>query len=126
MKAVVIDTYGPPDVQRIEEVARPVPKEDEVLVKIHASTVTRSDTGIRAAKPFIIRLFDRILNREWGLEHLSRGLVSVAEHLSGVGVAVGCVRASYAAVVVQECSFKRRSMSGHPAMNPSIGRTGSA
>jgi len=57
VKAVVIDNYGAPDVQRIEEVARPVPKEDEVLVKIHASTVTRSDTGIRAAKPFLIRLF---------------------------------------------------------------------
>jgi NADPH:quinone reductase-like Zn-dependent oxidoreductase len=57
VKAVVIDNYGPPDVQRIEEVARPVPNEDEVLVKIYASTVTRSDTGIRAAKPFLIRLF---------------------------------------------------------------------
>ena len=57
MKAVVFDRYGPPDVQRIEEVARPVPKEDEVLVKIHATTVTRSDTGVRAAKPALIRLF---------------------------------------------------------------------
>ena len=57
MKAVVIDNYGAANVQRIEEVARPVPKEDEVLVKIHATTVTRTDTGIRAAKPFLIRLF---------------------------------------------------------------------
>jgi NADPH:quinone reductase-like Zn-dependent oxidoreductase len=57
VKAVVIDNYGAANVQRIEEVARPVPKEDEVLVKIHATTVTRTDTGIRAAKPFLIRLF---------------------------------------------------------------------
>ena len=57
MRASVHDRYGPPDVQRIEEVARPVPKDDEVLVKIHATTVTRSDTGIRAATPVLIRLF---------------------------------------------------------------------
>ena len=57
MKAVVFDSYGPPDVQRIEEVPRPVPKEDEVLVKIHATTVTRTDSGVRAAKPALIRLF---------------------------------------------------------------------
>jgi NADPH:quinone reductase-like Zn-dependent oxidoreductase len=57
MKAVVFDRYGPPDVQRIEMVARPIPREDEVLVKIHATTVTRTDTGVRAAKPFLIRLF---------------------------------------------------------------------
>ena len=57
MRAVVFDRYGPPEVQRIEEVERPVPKEDEVLVKIHATTVTRTDCGIRAAEPFFIRLF---------------------------------------------------------------------
>jgi NADPH:quinone reductase-like Zn-dependent oxidoreductase len=57
MRAVVCDRYGPPEVQRIEEVERPVPKEDEVLVKIHATTVTRTDCGIRAAEPFFIRLF---------------------------------------------------------------------
>jgi NADPH:quinone reductase-like Zn-dependent oxidoreductase len=57
MKAVVFDRYGGPEVQRIEEVERPVPKQDEVLVKVHATTVTRSDCGIRSAKPFFIRLF---------------------------------------------------------------------
>ena len=57
MRASVHDRYGPPDVQRIEEVARPVPKEDEVLVKVHATTVTRTDTGVRSAKPVLIRLF---------------------------------------------------------------------
>jgi len=57
MRAVVCDRYGPPEVQRLEEVERPVPKEDEVLVKIHATTVTRTDCGIRGAKPFLIRLF---------------------------------------------------------------------
>jgi NADPH:quinone reductase-like Zn-dependent oxidoreductase len=71
MRAVVYDRYGAPDVQRLEDVERPVPKEDEVLVKIHATTVTRSDCGVRAGKPFIIRLFfglrrpkERILGTE--------------------------------------------------------------
>ena len=37
MRAVVYDRYGPPDVQRLEDVERPVPKENEVLIKIHAT-----------------------------------------------------------------------------------------
>ena len=48
MRAVVHDRYGPPEVLRVDEVERPVPKEDEVLVKVHASTVTRGDAmGVR-------------------------------------------------------------------------------
>lgn len=43
MRAVVHDRYGPPDVLRVDEVERPVPKEDEVLVRVDASTVTRGD-----------------------------------------------------------------------------------
>ncbi len=57
MRAVVYDRYGPPDVLRLEDVERPVPKEDEVLVKIHATTVTRTDCGLRGGKPFISRFF---------------------------------------------------------------------
>ncbi len=49
MKAVVYDTYGPPEVQRLEDVERPVPKEDEVLIKIHATTVNRLDVHTREA-----------------------------------------------------------------------------
>jgi NADPH:quinone reductase-like Zn-dependent oxidoreductase len=49
MRAVVHDRYGPPDVLRLEEVERPVPREDEVLVKIRATTVNRSDCHRRAA-----------------------------------------------------------------------------
>jgi NADPH:quinone reductase-like Zn-dependent oxidoreductase len=49
MRAVVYDTYGPPDVLRLEDVARPVPGEDEVLVKVHATTVNRFDTATREA-----------------------------------------------------------------------------
>ena len=57
MRAVVHDRYGPPEVLRLEDVERPVPKEDEVLVRIHATTVNRTDCHIRAADPFLWRLF---------------------------------------------------------------------
>ncbi len=49
MRAVVYDRYGVPDVLRLEDVERPVPKEDEVLVKIHATTVNRLDCATREA-----------------------------------------------------------------------------
>ncbi|MEX2612761.1 MAG: NAD(P)-dependent alcohol dehydrogenase [Gaiellaceae bacterium] len=55
MRAVVHDRYGPPEVLRLGEVERPLPNDDEVLVKVHATTVTRTDCHMRAAKPFIWR-----------------------------------------------------------------------
>jgi len=55
VRAVVHDRYGPPDVLRIEEVQRPVPADDEVLVRIHATTVSRTDVGLRSAEYFISR-----------------------------------------------------------------------
>ena len=61
MKAVVYDRYGPPDVLRLEEVERPVPDDDQLLVRVHASTVTRSDCGFRSAEIFISRFFTGLL-----------------------------------------------------------------
>ena len=57
MRAVVHDRYGSPEVLRLEDMERPVPADDEVLVKVHATTVTRTDCHIRAAKPFVWRAF---------------------------------------------------------------------
>lgn len=48
MRAVVHDRYGPPEVLRLEDVPRPVPKDDQLLVRVHATTVNRTDTGLRA------------------------------------------------------------------------------
>jgi NADPH:quinone reductase-like Zn-dependent oxidoreductase len=61
VKAVVYERYGPPEVLRFEEVERPMPAENEVLVKIRATTVTRTDTGLRSAEFFISRLFTGLL-----------------------------------------------------------------
>jgi NADPH:quinone reductase-like Zn-dependent oxidoreductase len=58
MRAVVHDRYGPPEVLRVAEVERPVPEEDEVLVRVHASTVTRGDAmGVRSVEYRFTRLF---------------------------------------------------------------------
>ncbi len=61
MRAVVYDRYGPPDVLRLADVERPVPTEDEILVRVHATTVNRTDCGLRSAKPFVTRYFIGLL-----------------------------------------------------------------
>ena len=61
MRAVVHDRYGPPEVLRVADVERPVPAEDEVLVRVHASTVTRGDAmGVRSAEYRFTRVFTGI------------------------------------------------------------------
>ena len=47
MRAVVFTEYGPPEVLHLKEVEKPVPKDDEILIRIHATVVTRTDTSIR-------------------------------------------------------------------------------
>ncbi len=57
MKAVSRSRYGSPDVLSIREVDKPTPKENELLIRVYAATVNRTDCGILWAKPFIIRFF---------------------------------------------------------------------
>jgi len=57
MKAVICDRYGPPDILRLEDVERPVPGQDEVLIRIRATTVNRSDCHYRLGTPPFARLF---------------------------------------------------------------------
>ena len=57
MRAAVRSRYGPPEVVRVAEAEKPVPRDNEVLVRVHATTVNRTDCGVRAAHPFLYRLF---------------------------------------------------------------------
>ncbi len=56
MQAVICTKYGPPDVLQLTEVAKPTPKENEVLIKVHAGVVTPSDIAFRKGEPFIVKL----------------------------------------------------------------------
>jgi NADPH:quinone reductase-like Zn-dependent oxidoreductase len=56
MKAVVCTKYGPPDVLQIKEVAKPIPKEDEVQVRVYAATVKAGDVRARKAERFLGRI----------------------------------------------------------------------
>jgi len=68
---VVYDRYGPPEVLHLAEVERPEPKDDEILVKVHATTVNRTDAGLRSAEFVISRAITGLLrpkNRILGME----------------------------------------------------------
>jgi NADPH:quinone reductase-like Zn-dependent oxidoreductase len=57
MRAIIYSKYGPPEVASLMEVPKPLPKDNEVLVKVYASTVNRTDSGFRSAEYFISRFW---------------------------------------------------------------------
>jgi NADPH:quinone reductase-like Zn-dependent oxidoreductase len=61
MKAAVHTRYGPPDVVRVVDVPTPVCKDNELLIRVRATTVNRTDCGFRGAKPFFVRVFTGLL-----------------------------------------------------------------
>lgn len=86
MKAVVYTKYGPPEVVQLQEVEKPKPKDNEVLIKIHATTVNRIDCGFRSAEYFISRFFsglfrtkNKILGNEFagGIEAIGKDVKSL-------------------------------------------------
>src|SRR5271155_2735647 len=56
MKAAVYTRYGPPDVVQITEVEKPVPKDDEVLIKVRAASVNPLDWHFMRGEPYLVRL----------------------------------------------------------------------
>jgi len=65
MRAAVRHRYGGPDVLHIEEVEQPVPADDQILVRIYATTVNRTDCGWRSGQPFFARYFTGIRRPKW-------------------------------------------------------------
>jgi NADPH:quinone reductase-like Zn-dependent oxidoreductase len=61
MKAIVCTKYGPPDVLQLKEVEKPTPKDNEVLIRIHAASVNSWDCDLVKGKPFVNRLMTGLL-----------------------------------------------------------------
>ena len=65
MKAVVHDRFGPPEVLRIEDVPAPVPADDELLVRVRATTVNQTDCHVRRAEPIPWRFRIGVFRPKW-------------------------------------------------------------
>lgn len=81
MRAVVRDSYGPPEVLRLADVVTPRPRADQVLIRVHAATVNRTDEGFLTGRPLFVRYFSgfpRPKNRILGTE--LAGVVEQAGH----------------------------------------------
>ena len=82
MNAIVYEQYGPPEVLQLKEIPKPVPKDHEVLVKVHATTVTIGDTIMRSFKLPTPRW-------QWPLARLYLGILKPRRTILGMELATG-------------------------------------
>ena len=80
MKAIVYHKYGSPDVLELAEVEKPTPKDNEVLIRVYATTVTATECTFRKGEPFLSRLFTGPIKPK---------ITTLGEELAGVIEAVG-------------------------------------
>src|SRR5271154_1278189 len=83
MKAIVYRDYGPPDVLKCEDIEKPVPKDNEVLIKVRAASVNPLDWKLMKGGPFILRIMLGL-----GKSKIKRPGVDVAGQVEAVGTAV--------------------------------------
>ncbi len=80
MKAAIYTNYGPPEVVRIADVEKPVPRDDEVLIKVHAAAVNPLDWRLMKGEPRVLRIMPRLLKMPIG-----RPGVDVAGEVEAIG-----------------------------------------
>ncbi|HEU0304471.1 MAG TPA: NAD(P)-dependent alcohol dehydrogenase [Gaiellaceae bacterium] len=117
MRAVVHDRYGSPEVLRLEEVAQPVPKDDEVLVRVRATTVTQTDCHMRRARPLFWRFMLGILRpkrRILGLE-LAGEVAAVGASVTEFAVGDRVFGMGYSAQAEFACVRESRLLAHMPA-----------
>ena len=84
MKAIVYTEYGSPDVLQLKEVAKPTPKDDEVLVKVYAVSANAADIHLLRADPFLIRLSSGLLkpkNTDTRIGHVAGRVEAVGKNV---------------------------------------------
>jgi len=79
MKAMICTKYGSPDVLQLQDIKKPVPGNHEVLIKVHAASVTAADTMMRRGTPFYGRLFTGLLKPKNPIT--GTGFAGVVEHV---------------------------------------------
>ena len=81
MKAIVYTHYGPPNVLKLEEIQKPTPGDDEILVEVHAASVTYSNLVLVRGEPFVDRL--AACRREGSSGHVGRFVSACFLHGTG-------------------------------------------
>jgi NADPH:quinone reductase-like Zn-dependent oxidoreductase len=97
MRAVVYDRYGPPEVLHLADVAAPQPRDDEVLIRVRAATVNRTDCAIRDGTDFVTRFGYSLVTTGSPVKALRRPVQRIlGSELAGEVVAVGASASGFA------------------------------